>query len=114
MSTRRDPSRGVSWGGLWSPPVKASTPAAPPKKTHSYLDSPGYCQLTFQKAEQALGFQDMSRLAEAITKLPEDDERFDTNERAALMEIARTPLKHLQELGIVRVSAKPGPGIDCC
>lgn len=109
------PRKTYGTGGFQTPPQNDLPPASQRTASYSYLNSAGYCQLTLQKAEKTLGFQNMSDLAKVVAKLPEDDERFDTNERAALQEIARTPLNRLHELGIVRRSEKSrGVGIDCC
>ncbi len=113
---RSDPTRSAGWGGGWTPPQNDLPPASQRPASYSYLDSAGYCQLTLQKAQVTFGPKGATDFTTALAKLPKDDKRFDISERAALLEIARTPLKRLQELGIVRTSdQKPGDSrIDCC
>lgn len=117
MSTnRRDPSRGVSWGGSWQPPVQAPAPVV---QSYSYLDSAGYCQLVLRKAQTAFGprpdalhdhkarvITDFSA-ALGLTGGKKDDRlsRFDACELAALAEISRTPQERLRELGILKDSS---------
>lgn len=111
MTSRRNSTRGVGWGAGWKapyePPKDVKMGSESKGEPYSYLASAGYCRLALSTVRQATGRHrdtDFSDLFEEPCDVRLD---LDANQRAALLEISRTPVTRLVELGIIKPDEGP-------